>query len=48
MNGTLSKVMKWGDQLVSVGATVRYWAESSRNGPEGFAGRLSLTLLFPK
>jgi hypothetical protein len=48
VNGVVSQVMRLGSQLVSVGAGVRYWAESPDNGPEGWGARLVFTLLFPK
>jgi hypothetical protein len=48
INGSVSKVLKIGGQLLSVAAGVRYWAESPDAGPEGFGFRLVLTLLFPR
>ena len=48
VHGIASKVVRFGNQLVSVGGGVRYWAESGDNGPEGFGGRLFVTLLFPR
>ena len=48
INAVVTKVTKIGDQLVSVGAGVRYWAESPESGPEGWGVRLIFTLLFPK
>ena len=48
LNANVSKVMKLGKQLVSVGGGVRYWAESTDAGPEGFGVRLQFTLLLPK
>ena len=48
LNVTVTQVMKLGNQLVSVGGGVRYWAESTDGGPEGLGVRLMLTLLFPK
>jgi len=44
----VAKVTKVGDQMVSVGGGVRYWAESTDSGPEGWGVRLVFTLLFPK
>ena len=44
----VSKVTKLGEQLVSVGGGVRYWAESPDGGPHGWGFRLVFTLLFPK
>ena len=48
VNVTATKVMKLGNQLVSVGGGVRYWADSRSNDPEGWGVRLIITLLFPK
>lgn len=48
INAVVSKVTKAGGQLISVGAGVRYWAESPESGPEGWGARFVLTLLFPK
>lgn len=47
INVTATKVTKFGNQLVSVGGGVRYWAESTEGGPKGFSVRLTFTLLFP-
>lgn len=47
LNLVVSKVTKLGNQLLSVGAGVRYWAEGPDNGPKGWGGRLLVTLLFP-
>jgi hypothetical protein len=46
--GVVSKVFSFGDQLVSLGAGVKYYAESTTGGPEGLGGRLIVTFLFPK
>ncbi len=43
-----TKVVDIGGQLVSVGGGIRYWAEEADNGPEGFGGRLIVTLLYPR
>jgi hypothetical protein len=48
INAVVSKVFKIGPQLVSVGAGLRYWAESPDSGPKGFGARVFLTLLFPR
>jgi hypothetical protein len=48
LNVSVTKVMRIGKQLVSVGGGVRYWADSTDAGPEGFGGRLNFTLLFPR
>jgi hypothetical protein len=44
----VSKVVRLGKQMISVQAGPRYYVESTPNGPEGWAFRASLTLLFPK
>jgi hypothetical protein len=48
INLVVTKILKLGDQLVSVGAGVRYWAQGPELGPHGWAGRLVFTLLLPK
>jgi len=48
VNFVVTKILKLGDQLVSVGAGVRYWAEGPQQGPHGWAGRVVFTLLLPK
>jgi len=48
INFSVSKLVKFGDQPVSLQAGVRYWAESPATGPEGLGARLGLTLMFPK
>jgi len=48
VNAFVSKVMKWGNQMVQVGGGVRYWASSTETGPEGWGARLQLTFVFPK
>lgn len=48
LNAVVTQVLKFGNQLVSVGGGVRYWADSTDGGPEGFGVRLLFTLLFPK
>ena len=48
INATASKVTKFGDQLVSVGGGLRYWADSPAGGPEGLGARFIMTFLFPK
>ena len=44
----VTKVTKIGNQMISFGGGVRYWAESPDNSPEGWGGRLVFTLMFPK
>ena len=48
LNGVVSKVMKIGDRLISVGGGLRYWIHGTGAGPEGFGIRLVFTMLFPK
>jgi len=48
VNVLATKVVRLGGQLASVGGGVRYWADSTDSGPEGFGVRLVFTLLFPK
>lgn len=48
INFVVTQVLKLGNQLVSVGAGIRYWAESPESGPEGFGGRLVFTMMFPE
>ncbi len=48
VNLVVTKVMKIGSQIISVGGGVTYWAEAPTNGPEGFGVRLLFTFIFPK
>lgn len=48
VNLSVTKVTKIGNQLVSYGGGLRYWANSSSSGPEGVGVRLLFTMLFPK
>jgi hypothetical protein len=48
INASVSKLVKFGQQPVSLSAGVRYWAEAPDGGPEGVAFRAGLTFLFPK
>ena len=48
VNAVVSKVTKLGDQLVSFGGGVRYWADSPDAGAKGFGLRVAVTLLFPR
>ncbi len=49
VNLAASKLLRLGKQPVSIGAGLRYWAESPEDkGPEGFGGRLIVTFLFPE
>lgn len=48
INAQVSKLTRIGKQPVSIGAGVRYWANSSPTGPEGWGFRLIVSYLFPK
>jgi hypothetical protein len=48
VNAIASKLLNIEGQMVSLGAGVRYWAESPDTGPEGFGARFIVTLLFPE
>lgn len=48
INASVSQVLKLGDQLLSVGGGVRYWADGPASGPHGWGFRLTVTLLFPR
>lgn len=46
-NFTVSKLLRFGKQPVSIGAGLRYWISSPDSGPEGIGGRFTVTFLFP-
>ncbi len=48
VNALVTKVIKVGDQLVSLGGGVRYWVEGPDAAANGWGLRLVATLLFPK
>ena len=48
INLTAAKLTNIGGQRVQFQGGIRYWAESPDNGPDGFGGRLAVTLLFPR
>jgi hypothetical protein len=48
VNALAMKVTRIGDQLLSLGGGLRYYAESPAAGPEGWGARLMVTLLFPR
>ena len=48
LNFAVSKVVKFGTQMASIGGGIRYWADSPDSGPDGWAYRLTFTLLFPR
>jgi hypothetical protein len=48
INFNVFQLMKFGEQLVQVGAGVRYWATAPETGPEDWGFRLQFVLLFPR
>jgi hypothetical protein len=48
LNLQVSQVLKIGDQRVSIGGGIRYYADAPQGGPEGFGARLIVTFLFPE
>lgn len=48
INFSASKLLKVGNQMLSVGAGVGYWMESPEAGPHGWRFRAVVTWLFPK
>ncbi|HSG89228.1 MAG TPA: transporter [Pseudomonadales bacterium] len=48
VNVTVAQVLKFGDQLVSIGGGLRYWVQGPDSAPEGLGARLVFTLIFPK
>ena len=48
INVTATQLLRVGDQMLSVGGGVRYWADSPDGGPEGWGVRIIFTLLYPK
>jgi hypothetical protein len=48
INATVSKLVRFGEQRVSLGGGVRYWADAPDGGPEGWGFRLIVTFLFPE
>ena len=47
INFMVAKIVKVGQQPISITGGVRYWADSPDTGPHGFGGRLGVTFLFP-
>lgn len=47
VNFMVSKLVKFGQQPVSLQVGARYWINPPDNGPEGFGVRASITFLFP-
>lgn len=48
INFSVSQLLRFGNQIVQVGAGVRYWVESPDTGAEGWGLRLNFVLLYPK
>ena len=48
INLQVNQLTKFGNQLVQIGAGVRYWAESPESGPEGWGIRLNFVLVYPR
>ena len=48
LNFIVDQLFQIGNQYVSIGGTVKYWAQSPNGGPEDIGFRLQMTLLFPK
>jgi hypothetical protein len=47
INFQISQIVKVGNQPISIGGGLRYWADSPDFGPEGFGFRVLVTFLFP-
>lgn len=47
VNLAVSQLLRVGQQPLSLQGGLRYWADSPRNGPEGWGFRFAVTLLFP-
>ncbi len=48
VNFQVSKLVKFGEQPVSITAGARYWAAAPDKGPQGWGARIAVTFLFPK
>ena len=48
INAGVNQLLDIGGQKVQLGFGVRYWAESTSSGPDGFGLRVNVTFLFPK
>ena len=48
INLGVSKLLRLGQQIVTIQGGVRYWAASPDSGPEDWGARFAFTLLFPK
>jgi hypothetical protein len=48
INAMVTQLFKVGGQIMSLQAGLRYWADAPATGAEGWGGRLTYTLVFPK
>ncbi|MFV0303605.1 MAG: hypothetical protein ACK5IP_22515 [Paracoccus sp. (in: a-proteobacteria)] len=48
INLMVSKVVRLGPNLVSLGGGLRYWADGPEAGPDGWGARAIVTFLFPR
>jgi hypothetical protein len=48
INATISKLVRFGEQRVTIGGAVRYWATTPDAGPHDWGLRLFVTFLFAK
>jgi len=48
INAMVTQLFKVGGQIMSLQAGIRYWADAPDTGAEGWGGRLTYTLVFPK
>jgi hypothetical protein len=48
INVSVSQLMKFGKQIVSLSGGLRYWVETPEGGPSGFGFRFAVTPLFPQ
>jgi hypothetical protein len=48
INVGVSQLLRAGNQLIQIGGSIRYWADSPNNGPEDWGIRLQIVLLYPR
>jgi hypothetical protein len=48
INVSVAQLLKIGPQIIQVSLGARYWADTPEYGPDGWGGRIVLTLLYPK
>lgn len=48
INFNVAKLVQIAGQPVSIGGGVRYWADTTTNGPDGWGARLTVTFLYPR